>query len=120
MVYKGGPALQVWVVPDIVPSRKGYQASSWQKMPYYSAKTVNHLSQDYYGTDVPTLRDEVLRLKRSMSDLYAEQSRKDRDNRDLRRRYDSLKSSYRLVWKWYDWANDELRKEKDRNRRLWR
>ncbi|KAK4550599.1 hypothetical protein LTR36_000178 [Oleoguttula mirabilis] len=85
---------------------------------YQSSWYINQVSQDRYGTDVPTLLDEVDRLNRKLKHRSEDGLRKDRDISELRRRYEKLKASYRTVFDAYDRAVEDLKREKRRWRHV--
>ncbi|KAK5120093.1 hypothetical protein LTR85_006574 [Meristemomyces frigidus] len=84
----------------------------------HSSWYINQLSQDRYGTDVPTLFDEVDRLNRKLKHRTEELLRKDREIRELRGRHEKLKSSYRTVYDAYERAVEALNHERRRWRRV--
>lgn len=86
-------------------------------MPYQSSWYINQLSQDRYGTDVPTLWNENEHLKRRLKHRSEDLLRRDRDYRELQRRHEKLRSSYRHVFDAYDRAVEALRQERRRWRR---
>ena len=78
---------------------------------------VNQLSQDYYGTDVPTLRAKVERLERQLRARGEQLLRQDVELSDLRRRYNKLHLDYDTVHGAYQRAAEMLREERRRWRR---
>ncbi|EMC96539.1 hypothetical protein BAUCODRAFT_480148 [Baudoinia panamericana UAMH 10762] len=84
----------------------------------YSSYFINQLSQDRYGTDVPTLWNEIERLNRRLRHKSDALLRKEREYNDLKRRHEKLKSSYRIIFDAYDRVVDTLKEERRRWRRL--
>ena len=87
-------------------------------MPQYSSWYINQLSKDRYGTDVPTLWNEVERLDWKLRQQSDELRRKNREMGEFRRGHEILKDRYRIVFDSYDRAVDALREERRRWRRV--
>ena len=85
---------------------------------YHSSFHINQLTQERYGTDVPTLWNEIERLDRMLQHRTDELMRRQREHHELRRRYEKLKSNYRTVFDAYDRAVEALKDEKRRWRRV--
>jgi len=78
---------------------------------------INQLSQDRYGTDVPTLWNEVGRLNRKLKHRGEDLKRKDREISSLRRRYEQLKVNNKTWINAYDRVAEALSEERRRWRR---
>lgn len=76
---------------------------------FHTSRYINELSQDRYGTDVPTLRTEIIRLERNLRHRTEELLRRDRELDDLKRRHNKLRNDYDTVFNAYDRALDLLR-----------
>ncbi|KAK6398819.1 hypothetical protein LTR65_000374 [Meristemomyces frigidus] len=116
------PTTTAWQTPVTLMhspfDRNSPQVPSNQMPMYQSSWYINQVSQDRYGTDVPTLLDEVDRLNRKLKHRSEDGLRKDRDISELRRRYEKLKASYRTVFDAYDRAVEDLKREKRRWRHV--
>ena len=93
------------------------------RMTYYRPHTqsswyINQLSQDRWGTDVPTLRRDIDRLERRLRNRSEDLLRRDRELNDLRHRHERLRSNYNTIFNAYDRCLDLLRDERRRWRRI--
>ena len=83
---------------------------------YYSKWYVDRLSRDRYGTDVPTLNQDVQVLERKLRHASADLFRREKELKELKHRHQTLQSKYDTVFDMYDHMKEILRNE----RRYWR
>lgn len=90
-----------------------------QPLPRYQTSWhINQLTQDRYGTDVPTLWNEIEQLERKLKHRSGDLMHCERELKDLRHRHRKLKENYEQVKGLYDRAMEILRDERERRR--WR
>lgn len=95
-----------------------YQPQPRQQPRYQTSWYINQLSQDRYGTDVPTLWHEIEQLERKLKHRSGDAMHYERELKDLRHRHNKLKSKYDQAIGLYERAMDLLKDEKERRR--WR
>jgi len=104
--------------PQITALPHYHHKQSAKSMPtLQSSWYINQLSQDRYGTDVPTLWNEVGRLNRKLKHRGEDLKRKDREISSLRRRYEQLKVNNKTWINAYDRVAEALSEERRRWRR---
>lgn len=89
-----------------------------QQPRYQSSWHINQLTQDRYGTDVPTLWNEIEQLERKLKHRSGDALHYERELKELRHRHKKLKESYDGVTRLYERAMEILRNERERHR--WR
>ena len=89
--------------PDPPRPKPRYQ-SSWQ---------INQLTQERYGTDVPTLWNEIEQLQRKLKHRKADLAECERDLRDLKLRHGKAKERLEAVTGLYERAMELLRGERE-------
>ena len=76
---------------------------------YYPSTTVNEITREHYGTDVPTLARENAHLKYKLQATEQDLRRKRAEYREVKERYRALESNYRFVWAELDRVKAKLR-----------
>lgn len=92
--------------PPADPTRQHTRSqSSWQ---------INQLTQDHYGTDVPTLWNEIDQLQRKLKHRKADLKECERELKDLRQKHGKAKERLEAVTGLYERAVELLRGERER------
>lgn len=86
--------------------------------PYHSSAFINQLSYDRYGTDVPTLWNEVESLKRRLRHRSEDVLRMQQEVHEQKRKYEKMRASYKFLSEAYDRALFALKEEKRKWRRV--